>query len=148
LDQVRTPFVKPPGQSPAQFDYLRTAHRFEGGNPNFLGVRVLRAGAEFLLSIGLQSIENRVRELTTACLKQLRMSGLETRTREAWDERAHIVSVLVPNPAALMARLREKHRVVVNVKYDALRDFDPITVVAETPYLLVVNPGLPFAGNL
>ena len=46
-------------------------------------------------------------ELTTACLKQLRMSGLETRTPEAWDERAHIVSVLVPNAASLMARLRE-----------------------------------------
>ena len=113
--------MKPPGQSPAQFDYLRTAHRFEGGNPNFLGIRVLREGAEFLLSIGLQSIENRVRELTTACLKQLRMSGLETRTPEAWDERAHIVSVLVPNAASLMARLRETHRVVVNVKDDALR---------------------------
>ncbi|MGH9577589.1 MAG: Bug family tripartite tricarboxylate transporter substrate binding protein, partial [Terriglobales bacterium] len=35
-----------------------------------------------------------------------------------------------------------------NTKYDPLKDFDPITVVAETPYLLVVNPGLPYAGNL
>ena len=35
-----------------------------------------------------------------------------------------------------------------NIKYDAVRDFDPITVVAETPYLLVVNPALPYAGNL
>jgi len=34
------------------------------------------------------------------------------------------------------------------VKYDALKDFDPITVVAETPYLLVVSPGLPYAGSL
>jgi tripartite-type tricarboxylate transporter receptor subunit TctC len=32
--------------------------------------------------------------------------------------------------------------------YDALKDFDPITVVAETPYILVVNPGLPYAGSL
>jgi selenocysteine lyase/cysteine desulfurase len=124
LDQVRTPFVKPAhalSQSSAQFDYVRTAHRFEGGNPNFLGIRVLRDGAQFLLSIGLQSIENRVRELTTACLKQLRMHGLETRTPDSWDERAHIVNVLVPNAASLMARLRETHRVVVNVKDDALR---------------------------
>jgi tripartite-type tricarboxylate transporter receptor subunit TctC len=30
-------------------------------------------------------------------------------------------------------------------KYDALKDFDPVSVVAETPYILVVNPGLPFA---
>ena len=35
-----------------------------------------------------------------------------------------------------------------NAKYDALKDFDPVTVVAETPYLLVVNPGLPYAGSL
>src|SRR5688572_23403520 len=35
-----------------------------------------------------------------------------------------------------------------NTKYDPLKDFDPITVVAETPYLLVVNPALPYAGSL
>jgi tripartite-type tricarboxylate transporter receptor subunit TctC len=33
-------------------------------------------------------------------------------------------------------------------KYDALKDFDPVTVVGEAPYLLVVNPGLPYAGSL
>ena len=33
-------------------------------------------------------------------------------------------------------------------KYDALRDFDPITVVGEAPYLLVVHPALPYSGNL
>jgi tripartite-type tricarboxylate transporter receptor subunit TctC len=33
-------------------------------------------------------------------------------------------------------------------KYDALKDFDPISVVGEAPYLLVVNPGLPYAGGL
>jgi selenocysteine lyase/cysteine desulfurase len=120
LEEVRTPFVRLPDTT-SQFDYVRTAHRFEGGNPNFLGIRVLRDGAQFLLSIGLQSIENRVRELTTACLKQLRMHGLETRTPEPWDERAHIVNVLVPNAASIMARLRETHRVIVNVKDDALR---------------------------
>jgi tripartite-type tricarboxylate transporter receptor subunit TctC len=35
-----------------------------------------------------------------------------------------------------------------NTKYDPLKDFDPISVVAETPYLLVVNPALPYTGNL
>jgi tripartite-type tricarboxylate transporter receptor subunit TctC len=35
-----------------------------------------------------------------------------------------------------------------NTKYDPLKDFDPITVVAETPYVLVVNPALPYAGGL
>jgi tripartite-type tricarboxylate transporter receptor subunit TctC len=31
-----------------------------------------------------------------------------------------------------------------NAKYDALKDFDPITDVADTPYLLVVQPGSPY----
>jgi tripartite-type tricarboxylate transporter receptor subunit TctC len=29
-----------------------------------------------------------------------------------------------------------------NVKYDPVRDFEPITLVASTPYLLVVHPGV------
>ncbi len=33
-------------------------------------------------------------------------------------------------------------------KYDALKDFDPVSVIAETPYLLVANPGLSYAANL
>ena len=130
VDRIRTPFVKQPAaadSAPArayansQFDYVRTAHRFEGGNPNFLGVRVLARGAEFLKSIGLQNIEDRVRELSTACLRMIQAAGFKTQTPEAWEERGQIVNVLVPNAAELMDRLREKHRVVVNVKDDALR---------------------------
>ena len=33
-------------------------------------------------------------------------------------------------------------------KYDALKDFDPISVVAETPYILVVNPGLSYSSSI
>ena len=33
-------------------------------------------------------------------------------------------------------------------QYDALKDFDPISVIAQTPYILVVNPGLPYAGSV
>ncbi len=33
-------------------------------------------------------------------------------------------------------------------QYDALKDFDPVSVVAETPYILVVNPGLPYSASL
>ena len=35
-----------------------------------------------------------------------------------------------------------------NPKYDALKDFDPVSVVAQTPYILIVNPSLPFATSL
>jgi selenocysteine lyase/cysteine desulfurase len=130
VNELRTPFVKDPaapGSGAArahvnsQFDYMRVAHRFEGGNPNFLGVRVLRRGAQFLQSIGLEHIERRVRELSTHCLKLVRDAGLKTLTPQAWEERAQIVNVLVPDAEALMNRLREKHRVVTNVKDGALR---------------------------
>jgi len=128
LNELRTPFVKQAAsRAPArarvvsQFDYVRTAHRFEGGNPNFLGVRVLRAGAQFIQSIGLAHIESRVRHLSTTCLQMVKAAGLKSLTPDNWDERAHIVNVLVPDAAGLMARLREKHRVVTNVKDDALR---------------------------
>ena len=33
-------------------------------------------------------------------------------------------------------------------QYDAMKDFDPISVIAQTPYILVVNPALPFVGSL
>jgi selenocysteine lyase/cysteine desulfurase len=130
IDAVRTPFVKAPaaaGSAQAkahvnsQFDYVRIAHRFEGGNPNFLGARVLRRGAEFIESIGLVHIESRVRELTTTFMKLIKGAGLKTLTPEPWEERAQIVNVLVPDAAGLMDRLREKHRIVTNVKDDALR---------------------------
>jgi selenocysteine lyase/cysteine desulfurase len=130
VNELRTPFVKasePPDAARAsvyanpQFDYTSVAHRFEGGNPNFLGVKVLHAGAEFLQSIGLENIERRVRELTTSCIAMLDRAGFATQTPRAWEERAHIVNVLVPDAAGLMERLRDKHRVVVNVKDGALR---------------------------
>jgi cysteine desulfurase / selenocysteine lyase len=128
VNDLRADFVKQPAAEPAsrahvqsQFDYMRTAHRFEGGNPNFLAIRVFRKGAEFLRGIGLDRIERRVRELTTECLRLLKAARLDSQTPDVWEERAHIVNVLVPDAAQLMERLREKHRVVTNVKDGALR---------------------------
>ena len=127
VNELRSDFIKAPSAGPAggiadsQFDYVRTAHRFEAGNPNFLGLKVFRHGAEFIQSIGLANIERRVRELTTTCLKLLRQAGLDSQTPDVWEERAQIVNVVVPDATGLMERLREKHRVVVNVKDGALR---------------------------
>lgn len=130
VDQIRAPFLKAPviqGSAQAsahlksQFDYVRTAHRFEGGNPNFLGIRVLRDSARFIESVGLKNIEDRVRELSTYCMAQLKAAGLPVLTPEPWAERAQIVSFAVPDAGVLMERLREQHRVIVNVKDGAIR---------------------------
>jgi len=130
IDELRTPFLKAPlakgtmqasAHLKSQFDYIRTAHRFEIGNPNFLGIRVLRDSAGFIESIGLQNIENRVRELSTYCMAQLKAAGLPVLTPEPWAERAHIVSFAAPEAGGLMDVLRDKHRIIVNVKDGAIR---------------------------
>lgn len=130
VDRLRTPFLKAPaaaGSAAAsahlnsQFDYVRTAHRFEGGNPNFLGLRVLRRSAALIAEIGLHNIEARIRTLTTYLLGLVDRAGLVSRTPRPWAERAHIVSVAVARPGDLMNRLRDRHRVIVNVKDDAVR---------------------------
>ena len=130
LKELKTPFVKAPASTGSaasrayadkQFDYTSVAHRFEGGNPNFLGVRVLERGAQFVQAIGLRHIEQRVRDLSTVCLRMIKAAGFSTQTPDSWDERAHIVNVLVPDATGVMQRLRENHAVVTNVKDDALR---------------------------
>lgn len=130
VEQLRTPFIKAPvapgsvtakAHINSQFDYVRIAHRFEGGNPNFLGIRVLRAGVKFLESIGLQQIEARVQSLTTHCLDLMHKNGLRSETPDAWAERAQIINVVVPEAGGLMDVLREKHGVIVNVKDGRLR---------------------------
>jgi selenocysteine lyase/cysteine desulfurase len=130
VNELKPPFIKAPAaagsaqakaHAVSQFDYMRIAHRFEGGNPNFLGVKVLKRGAEFIESVGIPAIEARVRELTTKCIEKLKAKGHRTQTPENWAERAQIVNVMVPDAEGLMTALREKHRVVTNAKDGALR---------------------------
>ncbi len=124
IRDLRTPFIRPLSVVGAavnkQFDHVHDAHRFEGGNPSFLGLRVMRRGAEFLQSIGLANIEARVRALSTRFIDRVHKAGLRTRTPAAWEERAQIVNLLVPDAKGLQAKLHEQ-RIVVNVKDNALR---------------------------
>jgi cysteine desulfurase/selenocysteine lyase len=110
IRELKTSFIRPLSVIGAaanqQFDYVHDAHRLEGGNPNFLGIRVMRRGAEFLQSIGIHHIEQRVRELSTRFLGMVRKAGLKTLTPEPWEERAQIVNLLVPDARKLQARLR------------------------------------------
>ncbi len=91
------------------------AHRFEYGNPNFFGIWVLRHSAEFILEIGLAQIEERVKELTTYLLDRAEEKRLPIATPRRWEERAGIVSFLVPEPTEIQKQLKE-HRFIVNVK--------------------------------
>ncbi|MCL4767869.1 MAG: aminotransferase class V-fold PLP-dependent enzyme [Hyphomicrobiaceae bacterium] len=92
------------------------AHRFEYGNPNFLGCWVLRRSAEKLHSMGLAAIENRVRDLTTTALQLADERGIAVRTPRAWQDRAGIISFDLRQDAdAMVARLKAE-RVIASVK--------------------------------
>jgi selenocysteine lyase/cysteine desulfurase len=124
IDEVRTEFVRSPdvrkGADIGQFDYVVEQHRFEAGNPNFLGLWVLRRSAEFLLSVGLPAIEDRIRELTASLLDRIDRAGIATETSHDWKNRCHIVNMIVPDAPGLQQKLRDRH-IVVNVKDGKLR---------------------------
>ncbi len=91
------------------------AHRFEYGNPNFLGIWILRHSAEFIMEIGLAHIEERVKELTSYLFDRAEKERLPIATPRSWEERAGIVSFLMPEPEKIQRELKA-HCFIVNVK--------------------------------
>lgn len=124
IPEVRTPFVRPASAintaAKANFDYVHDAHRFEGGNPNFLGLKVFRHSAQFLQSIGLANIEARVKHLTGTFLDMVKKRGIATQTSSNWDERCQIVNLKVADAKGLQAALRQRN-IMVNTKDSMLR---------------------------
>jgi selenocysteine lyase/cysteine desulfurase len=101
--------------------FAADAHRFEYGNPNFLGIWVQRRSAEYLREIGLNHIEARVHELTTYLMEQADAHGLQVTTPRPWHERAGIVSFkIAADPEKTVTRLRERH-LVCSVKDGCVR---------------------------
>jgi len=96
-------------------------HRFESGNPNFLGLLVFRRAAEFLESIGLENIETRVRELTDELLSMLKQRHIRTQTPTNWNERCQIVNILVDADAKTLSAQLHQQRIAVNVRDGILR---------------------------
>lgn len=85
------------------------AHRFEYGNPNFLGLWVQKRSAEFVRNIGLGNIEARVRDLTTYLMEEAEGRQIKTLTPRPWEERAGIVAFKINGDAdAMEARLKER----------------------------------------
>ena len=97
------------------------AHRFEYGNPNFLGIWVQRRSAEYIEEIGLENIEARVKELTTYLIEQADARGIRVRTPRPWHQRAGVVSLdFGVDHEALVADLQRKD-VLVSFKDGFLR---------------------------
>lgn len=95
-------------ESDAPIAFPQSAARYEGGNPNYLGIRVLEASAKFLRGIGMGSIEARIRALTTRLIEGAEARDLVVKTPKPWENRAGIVTIELPgDPDANAARMRE-----------------------------------------
>ena len=126
-----TQMLTPPYAAKYSFDTLdRTvsapalasdAHRFEYGNPNFLGCWVQRRSAEFVAGIGLEHIESRVQYLTTYLMDEADKHQIRVRTPRPFEQRAGIVSLDLDDHAGkAVERLRER-QVIVAEKDQHLR---------------------------
>ena len=89
--------------------------RFEYGNPNYLGIWVMRHSVELILDIGLDQIERRVEDLTTYLYERVEDRGFKVVTPKPWYERAGILSFDVPEPEMVRQQLLDR-RIVVNVR--------------------------------
>ena len=97
------------------------AHRFEYGNPNFLGIWVQRRSAEYVESIGLENIEARVKHLTTYLMEQADARGVGVRTPRPWPQRAGIVTLDFDTDHAALVSALQKKKVMVSFKDGYLR---------------------------
>lgn len=97
------------------------AHRFEYGNPNFLGCWVQKHSAEYIRGIGLGAIEARVRALTTRLIDEAERRQLKVLTPRPWAERAGIVSFDLGRPAGPAVAALRGQGIVVSEKDGHLR---------------------------
>jgi cysteine desulfurase/selenocysteine lyase len=91
-------------------------HRFEYGNPNFLGCHVQRRSAEFVRGIGLEYIEARVRDLTTRLIEGAEERQIRVRTPRPWAERAGLVSFELGRPAGPTVAALKRKGIIVSEK--------------------------------
>lgn len=91
-------------------------HRFEYGNPNFLGIWVQRRSAEEIARIGLANIETRVRALTTRLIELAEAKGIAVRTPRPWRERAGIVSFVQRGSADSCVKALRARGIVASAK--------------------------------
>jgi cysteine desulfurase / selenocysteine lyase len=99
-----------------QLELAADGHRFEYGNPNFLGCCVQRRSAEFVHGIGLEHIEARVRTLTTRLIDGAEQRQIRVRTPRPWSERAGLVSFELGKAAAPTVAALKKKGIIVSEK--------------------------------
>ncbi|MBB3148538.1 selenocysteine lyase/cysteine desulfurase [Phyllobacterium trifolii] len=105
----------------ANLELASDGHRFEYGNPNFVGVWCQRRSARIIRAVGLSRIEARVQTLSDRLIAGLKQQKAELKTSDSWSERCGIVTIAPRGSAqSLEKRLKEKG-ILVAEKDDLLR---------------------------
>lgn len=108
--------VKPFAYSTIDFTLKPHAGRWEGGAYNVPGIAALGASLDLLLSVGFESLERRVIELTDYLCDKAASAGLEVFSSRTPGEKSSIVSLMKPDvpPEAVMKMCRAAGIVVNN----------------------------------
>jgi selenocysteine lyase/cysteine desulfurase len=109
----------------SKIDFTLKPHagRWESGTLNVGGIHALGASLELLLGLGIDTIAERVFELTNMLCERARSAGLEVFSSREPGERSGIVSLVPPSgkePAALKKRCRDEG-IVINLRAGRLR---------------------------
>lgn len=102
-----------------------SARRFECGSPNMLGCFAFSASLSLLLEVGMETIEERIRENTGLLIDGLQRPGINLLSPGAGERRAGIVTFTVENKdmAALHQSLVQKNIICAH-RYGGIR-FSP-----------------------
>jgi selenocysteine lyase/cysteine desulfurase len=97
-----------------------TARRFESGTPNVCGLYAVCAGLEYLLGVGLETVDARIRMLTTEIARRTLARGWQLVTPARPEHHGATMAIRSSDAAALVKRL-EDARIVLSHRDGNLR---------------------------
>ncbi len=103
------------------FRYWDDARRFEVGEVNLHGISMSNAAMEKLLGIGMDRIRARNVELVADLLERLEDAGQRVRVQDGAESHSALVMVERDDPKADVARLEQKHNVIVDDRPGCVR---------------------------
>lgn len=104
-----------------QFKFWEDARRFEVGEVNLHGIAMSNAAMEKMLAIGMDRIRRRNVELVTDLLERLEDAGQTVRVKGGAEGHSALVMVERDDPKADVARLEQKHGVIVDDRPGCVR---------------------------
>lgn len=91
-----------------------TARRFEAGTPPVVNCYATEAGLKYLLSVGGEAVETRIRSLTRHCMDRLEEIGWPSVTPRQDERRGPTVAVPSRDAGLLTQKLMERDIVTSN----------------------------------